>query len=193
MDIEGLIFSLANIDSISIGIYENMRRFNLEYYKEKDDKGHGSPPNQRIYSNKLLQWIDFDYIGALKDIENFLDLFENNKPNITNSDFIYNVIKDAKSEVVTTQSSLVELTEYATVLYTLNEATDIDDVTALFYEDYYDDVFTYTPDLGGLFNNEQYSLLKTDKSTEPLLKYEKYIIDWFINKYGNGYEEHKNR
>lgn len=78
-DIEGIIFSLADIDSVSIGIYENMRKFNLKYFKEKEEEKHFSSPNRRIYSNKLFQWIDFDYIGALKDMGIFLDLFENNE------------------------------------------------------------------------------------------------------------------
>lgn len=78
-DIEGIIFSLANIDSVSIGIYENMRKFNLQNFKEKVEEKHFNGPNRRIYSNKLFQWIDFDYIGAIKDMDNFLELFENNE------------------------------------------------------------------------------------------------------------------
>lgn len=39
-----------------------------------------------------------------------------------------------------------------------------------------------------LFGNSQITLVKTEKSTENLLRYEKYLIDWFINQYGDGKE-----
>ena len=79
IDIEGIIFTLANIDSVSIGTYENVRRFNLDNFKERDNEKNFRSPNKRLYSNKLYQWIDTNYIGALKDLENFKVLFEENK------------------------------------------------------------------------------------------------------------------
>lgn len=79
IDIEGIIFSLSDVDSVSIGVFENMRKFNLEDFKEKSDDSHPNGPNRRIYSNKLLQWIDFDYIGAIEHMDIFAELFENNK------------------------------------------------------------------------------------------------------------------
>lgn len=78
-DIEGLLFTLADIDSVSIGTYENLRRFDLANFDVKDKDKHPSPPNKRIYSNRLLQWIDLNYIGALMDYNGFDDLFEQNK------------------------------------------------------------------------------------------------------------------
>lgn len=77
-DMEGLIFSLAGIDSVSIGTYENLRTFNLANFEERKQQGYGSP-NKRIYSNRLFQWIDFNYLGILKEFEKFYDLFEHNK------------------------------------------------------------------------------------------------------------------
>lgn len=79
IDIEGIIFTLANIDSVSIGTYENVRRFNLDNFKERDDETSFRTPNKRIYSNKLYQWIDINYIGALKELEDFNILFDENE------------------------------------------------------------------------------------------------------------------
>ena len=82
-DIEGLIYSVGGIDSISIGTFENLRRFNLRNFDitkdDKTDKKHSNNPNKRIYSNKLLQWIDLNYLGGLKEVDNFDELFEQNK------------------------------------------------------------------------------------------------------------------
>ena len=78
-DIEGLIYSIADIDSISIGTYENLRQFDLDNFNERKKEGHPNPPNKRIYSSKLFQWIDFNYLGALKSFGGFNDLFEQNK------------------------------------------------------------------------------------------------------------------
>ena len=77
-DIEGLLYSLAGINSISIGTYENLRRFDLANFEERKQKGFSSP-NKRIYSSRLFQWIDFNYLGILKDFKKFDDLFEQNK------------------------------------------------------------------------------------------------------------------
>jgi len=93
-DIEGLLYSLADIDSVSIGTYENLRDFNLINFDKKDGKGQKSP-NKRVYSNKLFQWIDLNYLGALKTFNDFNDLFEQNKyitfsvPNVKNWHFRY--------------------------------------------------------------------------------------------------------
>ncbi len=38
------------------------------------------------------------------------------------------------------------------------------------------------------FHSKDSKLIKTNKSHDNLLKYEKYIIDWFIDGYGNGLE-----
>lgn len=78
-DIEGIIFSLANIDSVSIGSYENLRYFTLKNFLEKTGGNFRGGPKRRIYSNKLFQWIDCDYLGALEELECFNDLFEQNK------------------------------------------------------------------------------------------------------------------
>ena len=79
-DVEGLVVSLAGIDSVSIGSYENVRRFNLNNFNEKDESKFFNQPKRRIYSAELLQWIDYDYISVLKtDYKDFAYLFENNQ------------------------------------------------------------------------------------------------------------------
>lgn len=77
IDVEGYLLSIANPDSISIGAYENSRRFGIDKFIGDN---RPSPPNARIYSNVLLQWIDTSYIDVLKSMySNFDNLFENNK------------------------------------------------------------------------------------------------------------------
>lgn len=39
-----------------------------------------------------------------------------------------------------------------------------------------------------IFRNKEIVLRKTEKNTDNLLKFEKFIIEWFIDKYGNGKE-----
>lgn len=79
-DVEGLVVSLAGIDSVSIGSYENVRRFNLNNFNEKDESKFFNQPKRRIYSTELLQWIDYEYISVLKtDYKDFAYLFENNQ------------------------------------------------------------------------------------------------------------------
>lgn len=78
-DIENYIYTLTGADSVSIGVYENVRRFNIEDFKNKQENGHPNAPNRRIYSSKLFQWIDCNYLGALSEYSKFEELFENNK------------------------------------------------------------------------------------------------------------------
>ena len=77
-DIEGFLLSIANPDSISIGAYENSRRFGIDKFMQKEDRP--TQPNARLYSNVLLQWIDTNYIDSLKTMYDSSDeLFEKNK------------------------------------------------------------------------------------------------------------------
>lgn len=41
---------------------------------------------------------------------------------------------------------------------------------------------------GKIFKDKEIILRKTEKKTDDLLKFEKFIIEWFIDKYGNGKE-----
>lgn len=61
---EGVILSLADPTAITMGSYENMRMFRVDTFEETD--GGGGPPTPRIFSAKLLQWINHNYIGAIE-------------------------------------------------------------------------------------------------------------------------------
>jgi len=73
---EALLYSIAMPDSISIGSYENLRSFGIKRFQDLESSPMRAP-NARLYSSKLLQWIDYDYIQAMKklipDYENFFD------------------------------------------------------------------------------------------------------------------------
>lgn len=64
---EGILFSIANPDSISMGSYENLRRFGIKRFITTEKKKQNSP-NARLYSGKLYQWIDYGYIEPLKSL-----------------------------------------------------------------------------------------------------------------------------
>lgn len=73
---EGLLYSIAMPDSVSMGSYENLRSFSIKRFQDLG-KSTMRSPNARLYSSKLLQWIDYQYIGAMKklipDYETFFD------------------------------------------------------------------------------------------------------------------------
>lgn len=75
-NIEGMIYSIANPDSISMGSYENLRNFSIDRF-EADKGSIKSPPTPRVYSKKLLQFIAYGNIGALQRLYNqWESLFE---------------------------------------------------------------------------------------------------------------------
>ena len=61
---EGLLYSLANPDSISMGSYENLRIFNIKRFETNDNNPMKSP-RARLYVGKLFQWVDYDYIKSI--------------------------------------------------------------------------------------------------------------------------------
>jgi len=75
---EGLLYSVANPDSISMGSYENLRQFGIDRFRE--EKKIKSSPNPRLYSGKLYQWIDRNYIGGIQKLyKNWEEIFEDSK------------------------------------------------------------------------------------------------------------------
>lgn len=62
---ESLILSIADPNAITIGSYENLRMFNIRNFENSLDQQRRSP-NARIYVSKLIQWIDINYIGAIR-------------------------------------------------------------------------------------------------------------------------------
>ncbi len=78
-DIEGFILSLANINSISIGAYENTRCFNIDKFRKSESRGQQGP-NPRIFSRKLLQNVEYTYLASFEAMyDKYETLFEDNK------------------------------------------------------------------------------------------------------------------
>lgn len=63
--IEGLLYSLADATSVSVGAYENLRRFDIQRLQTKD-KEQRRAPTPRIYSGRLLQWISHNSMPAIR-------------------------------------------------------------------------------------------------------------------------------
>jgi hypothetical protein len=76
---EGFLYSVAMPDSVSVGSYENLRSFGIKRFKETDN-GQMRSPNARLYSGKLLQWIDYGYVQSMKElVDNYENYFEESK------------------------------------------------------------------------------------------------------------------
>ena len=76
---EALLYSIAMPDSISIGSYENLRSFGIRRFQETEN-GPMRSPNARLYSGKLLQWIDYGYIQSMKQlVADYESYFEESK------------------------------------------------------------------------------------------------------------------
>jgi hypothetical protein len=87
-DIEAYILSLANIDSVTLGSYENLRNFHScissERFEKHEEKKKMSPPTPRIYSSKLFQWIDYRYIKSIEAVyPQSSELFRNTPYKVT--------------------------------------------------------------------------------------------------------------
>lgn len=78
---EGILYSIAKPNSISIGVFENLRKFNISRFFPKKMKEIRRGPNPRIYSAKLFQWIENVYIDEIISKQNNIceDIFENTK------------------------------------------------------------------------------------------------------------------
>lgn len=64
---EGILYSIAMPDSITIGSYENLRSFGIRRFQETEN-GQMRSPHARLYSAKLLQWIDYGYVQSMKQL-----------------------------------------------------------------------------------------------------------------------------
>lgn len=76
---EGILYSIANPNSISLGSYENLRKFDIRRFQSNKTKGRN--PNPRIYSSKLFQWIEKVYIDNIVSKKSNIckDIFYNTK------------------------------------------------------------------------------------------------------------------
>ena len=93
--IEGLLYSIANPDSISMGSYDNLRQFNIKRF---DDKSEGPlrGPNPRLYSRLLFQSIDYGYKdGIMKLYRDWNNIFEDSgyKPLMFKPDYNWHFSK----------------------------------------------------------------------------------------------------
>ena len=76
---EAILYSIAMPDSITIGSYENLRSFGIKRFQDLE-KSPMRPPNARLYSSKLLQWIDYKYIQAMESlIPDYVDYFDDSE------------------------------------------------------------------------------------------------------------------
>ncbi len=92
---EAFLYSVAMPDSVTIGSYENLRSFGIKRFQDTD-KQPMRAPNARLYSTKLLQWIDYVYVQAMaKQIDNYEDYFDDSeyKPLMFNPDFNWHFAK----------------------------------------------------------------------------------------------------
>lgn len=78
---EGLLYSVANPDSITMGSYENLRMFKIKRFEE-DDGGVQRGPKARLYISKLLQWVSHDYFPGMKDLYSEFDNLIDDSPHI---------------------------------------------------------------------------------------------------------------
>lgn len=76
---EAILYSIAMPDSISIGSYENLRSFGIKRFQDVENTPMRAP-NARLYSSKLFQWIDYQYIDAMKNLlPSYEDYFDNSE------------------------------------------------------------------------------------------------------------------
>jgi hypothetical protein len=64
---EALIFSITMPTSVTIGSYENLRSFGIKRFQDLEN-GRMRAPRARLYSSKLLQWVDYQYIEEMTEL-----------------------------------------------------------------------------------------------------------------------------
>lgn len=80
---EGILYSIAQPDSISMGSYENLRNFSIRRFESTQNKAMKSP-RARLYVGNLYQWIDYDYIKSIvKLYPDYKNLIEHSRYNPT--------------------------------------------------------------------------------------------------------------
>lgn len=74
--LEGLLLSLADPTSISVGSYENLRSFGTQRLETREDAVR-NPPRPRVYSGRLLQWIEDTFLPPIRELTPaWRDLFD---------------------------------------------------------------------------------------------------------------------
>lgn len=76
-DIESILYIVAGADAVTMGSYENLRHYDGSRFIKSD--GAPRSPVPRLFSYKLLQWIDYTYLYPISQNYNMEELFEDNK------------------------------------------------------------------------------------------------------------------
>lgn len=77
-NLEGLLYAFSGATAITMGAYENTRKFSYTRF----DRNHKSPPSQpklKIFVRKMLQWINLDYLAMMQNNKYFETVFDDNK------------------------------------------------------------------------------------------------------------------
>ena len=76
---ESLLYSIAMPDSVTVGSYENLRSFGIKRFQDLEN-GPMRAPRARLYSSKLLQWLDYQYVEAMRElITDYVDYFDDSE------------------------------------------------------------------------------------------------------------------
>lgn len=76
---EAILYSAAMPNSVTVGSFENLRSFGIRRFQDIESQQMRGP-RARLYSSKLLQWVEYVYIQAMKSqIENYDDFFDNSE------------------------------------------------------------------------------------------------------------------
>lgn len=76
-DIESILYAVAGADSVTMGIYENLRYYDGNRFIENDDIKRSPVP--RMFSYKLLQWIDWTYLYPISEHYKMNKIFDDNE------------------------------------------------------------------------------------------------------------------
>ncbi|MDP2983662.1 MAG: hypothetical protein Q8O92_10085 [Candidatus Latescibacter sp.] len=75
---EGILLTCAGVDGITMGIYENLRMFSPDAFREPDETRRYAP-NVRLYIPRLMQWVEYQYLGAIRRVvSNINEYIEDN-------------------------------------------------------------------------------------------------------------------
>ncbi|MEX1143202.1 MAG: hypothetical protein WEC16_00030 [Anaerolineales bacterium] len=79
LNVEALLLSIASPTIVAMGSYENTRMFDVRNFEEGEDQVMRGP-RPRVYSSKLLQLVDHNYLGSIQQsVRGKGDVFDANK------------------------------------------------------------------------------------------------------------------
>jgi hypothetical protein len=71
---EGALLACAGADVITMGSYENLRMFSHDAFDEPSERPIRGP-NARVYVPRLLQWVEYGYLGAIRRVVGDFDSY----------------------------------------------------------------------------------------------------------------------